>query len=112
MRSRRVALAFEMPAAGEVAAAGDGFPGFELREPENSRRTVASGALAALLHFGVLGFLILLGSLAPLIDEKLIPVQLLHEEPLAPEEPAPAPKILAERRQGVQQRGRAQGKRR
>ena len=59
------------------------------------RRTLVTASLAALLHFGILGILIYLASLAPIRDV-LIPVQLLRETP--ENEPAPAPKALAERR--------------
>ena len=42
----------------------------------------------------------ILASLAPVIEEVIIPVQILKDEPPPPkqEEPAPAPKALAERR--------------
>ena len=96
MATHRLAAAFDGSVA--AAAAGD-FPGLTLREPEDSRRTWVTGGAAAALHFGVLGFLVLLASLAPQIAENIIPVQLMKEEE-APrsEEPAPAPKALAERR--------------
>src|SRR3990172_13016615 len=61
-----------------------------------SRRTVVSGSFAAGIHFGALALLFLLASLAPVIEEQLIPVQILKEQ--KPEERAPAPKALAERR--------------
>jgi hypothetical protein len=88
--------AFERPLAGDVAAAE--LPNLGLREPESNRRTLVTGGFAALLHFGALGLLLLAASLAPVVDEELIPVQLFKEEPPAPDEPAPAPKALAERR--------------
>jgi len=94
-RARRLAAAFTPPASGQAAVLT--FP-IAFREPESSKRTLATGSFAALLHFGVLATLVFLASLAPVIDEVLIPVQLLHDEPPAPEEPAPAPKALAERR--------------
>jgi TonB family protein len=59
---------------------------------------VLSGSFAAFFHFGALGILILFASLAPVIEEELIPVQLIKEEQTRPDEPAPAPKALAERR--------------
>jgi TonB family protein len=52
-----------------------------------------------LIHAGAVALLLLLASLAPVIEEAIIPVQILKEEPPPPkEEPAPAPKALAERR--------------
>jgi TonB family protein len=41
---------------------------------------------------------VLLASLAPVIQEELVPVRLLREQPPTPETPAPAPRALAERR--------------
>lgn len=94
-RRRRIAAVFTPLASGQAAALT--FP-IAFHEPESSKRTLVTGSLAALLHFGLLATLVLFASLAPMIDEELIPVRLLHEEPPAPEEPAPAPKALAERR--------------
>jgi hypothetical protein len=56
-----------------------------------------------LLHAGVIGALLLLAWLAPpIVEEETIPVQLLHELPVPAkkpdDQPAPAPKALAERR--------------
>ncbi len=72
------------------------FPGIDLRDPSSDRATVVSGSLAVLLHGGALLALILLAYLAPEIEEKLIPVALIREQPKK-KEPAPAPKALAER---------------
>jgi TonB family protein len=94
-RARRIAAAFTPPASGRAAALT--FP-IAFHEPESSKRTLVTGSFAALLHFGVVATLAFVASLAPAIDEVLIPVQLLHNEPPPPEEPAPAPKALAERR--------------
>ncbi len=94
MAVQRLSIAFEVPLAGDVAAID--FPGLELREPDSSRRTWVIGGVSALLHGGVLGLLFLLAALAPSLDEKLIPVQLLKQE--TPQEAAPAPRVLAERR--------------
>jgi TonB family protein len=96
MRSQRVAAAFQPPAAGGAAALA--FPGFAETEGENRKRTVVTGSLAAGLHLGILGFLVLMASLAPMIEEEILPVQLLRDEPPPREEPAPAKKALAERR--------------
>lgn len=84
-----------------LAAAGaeTAYPGYSEPESRGAARTLLSGSLAALLHFGALALLVAVASLAPVIEEELIPVQILHEEPPPePEEPAPAPKALAERR--------------
>ncbi len=94
-RARRIAAAFTPPASGQAVALT--FP-IAFHEPEGSKRTLVTGSLAALLHFGTVATLVFLASLAPVIEEVLIPVQLLHDEPPAPDEPAPAPKALAERR--------------
>jgi len=93
MRNLRAGAAFESPTRGGAAALE--FPGLSLNEPEDRRRTLISGSVSAGIHFGALGLLILVASLAPAIQEQLIPVQLLKEQK---EEPAPAPKALAERR--------------
>jgi len=95
MRTRRVGSAFEKPAPAGAAALA--FPGLRLAEPEDRRRTIISGTLAFGIHAGAVGILLLLASLAPVLEEVLIPVQLLKEE-VKRDEPAPAPKALAERR--------------
>jgi TonB family protein len=87
---------FERPAQG--AALAIEYPGYAVPDEESNRRTAISGSLAALLHFGALGLLIFLASLAPEITEEILPVQLIKEEARKPDEPAPAPKALAERR--------------
>ena len=86
--------AFAKGAIGPVAAPED-VP-IEFFEPESSSRKAGFSA-AFLLHGGALALLILFASLAPVIDDEIIPVALLREEPDAPE-PAPARKALAERR--------------
>ncbi len=95
MATHRLSVAFD----GSAAIAAADFPGLALREPEDSRRTWITAGAAAALHFGLLGFLLLLASLAPQLVEQIIPVRLIKEEPPPKsEEPAPAPKALAERR--------------
>ncbi len=98
MRARRAGAAFDKPARGGAAAIE--FPGLALAEPEDRRRTIISGSLAFGVHAGAVGLLILIASLAPVIEEQLIPVQILKEE-VKRDEPAPAPKALAERRSSV-----------
>jgi TonB family protein len=91
-----LAVAFTRPAA----AGAIEYPGFELPDDGGTGRRLASGTLALLIHLGLLGILIIASSLAPVIKDELIPVQIIKEEvpPPPPEEPAAAPKALAERR--------------
>ena len=96
-RSRRIHAVFEAPRAGGAAALD--FP-ISFPESKDRKRALFSGSLSALIHFGLLGFLFLLASLAPVIDEEPIPVTLLPNEP-PPEEPAPAPRVVGERRRVV-----------
>jgi len=58
---RMVANAFTPPVGGVTVAYA--YPGMDTIEEEDSRRTLVTGALAALLHLGVLGILIYLHSL-------------------------------------------------
>ena len=101
-RTRRgpgLAAAFAAPAGAGAAGGTLAFPGLPDREEESSRRTWLTGLLSLSLHLGIVAFLVLMASLAPVIEENLIQVTLLKEEaPPPPEEPAPAPKALAERR--------------
>ncbi len=113
LRMRRVGAALDAPAGAlaiEVA-----FPGIPNTADAAPKDRLLSGAVSTLLHLGALGALILLGSLTPVIQEELLPVELLKEEAPQPkaepkeavedepldrpdEESAPAPKALAERR--------------
>jgi TonB family protein len=96
MGAARMGAAFEKAANTRVAY---DFPGLTLKDPESARRTLLTGGLATLVHAGAVAILMILASLAPMIQEAVIPVQILKEEPPKPkEEPAPAPKALAERR--------------
>jgi hypothetical protein len=100
MRTRRVGAAFALAAAGGAIAAPEDFP-MEFWEPEGSRRRLGSLTAAIFLHGGALAILVFLASLAPMIDEEIIPVELIRDQPDATEpeaEPAPAPRALAERR--------------
>ncbi len=93
---RRPALAL-VPAGPGSLPARFAWPG--IPEPEEgTRRTLVTGSFAAILHLGSFGLLVLLAGLSPVIQEELIPVRLLRETPPPPEEPAPAPRALAERR--------------
>lgn len=85
---RRISAAFTRPV--QHGAASLTFP-ISFHEPERSRRALYAGSIALLLHFSVVTVLYIVASLAPAIEEVLIPVRLLP----APEESAPAPKALA-----------------
>jgi TonB family protein len=101
MAAARMGAAFEKAPGTRVAYE---FPGLTLKDPESNRRTLLTGGLATLVHVGAVGILLLLATFAPEIQEAVIPVQILKEEPPPPkpeeqeQEPAPAPKALAERR--------------
>jgi TonB family protein len=96
MQTRRVGAAFALAAAGGATAAPEDFP-MEFREPEGNRRRLGGLSAAIFFHGGALAILVFLASIAPMIDEAIIPVSLIRDEPEAPE-PAPAPRALAERR--------------
>lgn len=90
-RSTRLHLGAAL--AGRVLApvmAGDA-PRLTMRQPDDARRTLASGTLALLLHGGVILGLLAVTWLHPEIVEEVIPVQLL---PGAIEPPAPAPRMV------------------
>jgi TonB family protein len=88
-----LARAVARPLAGDALA----YPGYAEPDDAGRARTFLTGSL--LLHGLAFGFLLLLASVAPVIEETIIPVQILHEEPPpAPETPAPAPRVLAQRR--------------
>jgi TonB family protein len=96
MQTRRVGTAFTLAAAGGLGADPADFP-MEFWEPEGNRRRVGSLSVAFFIHGGALAILIFIASLAPMINEEIIPVSLIRDEPDAPD-PAPAPRALAERR--------------
>ncbi|NQZ96152.1 MAG: energy transducer TonB [Myxococcales bacterium] len=93
----RISAAFR-PVDVSGGAATYAYPGMDTVVPEDGRRALVTGSFAALLHLGLLAFLFLLASLAPHLDDVLIPVQLIKDLPETPDTPAPAPKTLAERR--------------
>ncbi|MGI9590800.1 MAG: energy transducer TonB [Myxococcota bacterium] len=99
MATRRVSAAFEPAPAGGGAAVAE-FPGIAVREPEGTRRRLASFSAAAFLHLGALGVLFFLAALNPEIVDEILEVRLINEVQEEPqqEEPAPAPMALAERR--------------
>ena len=87
-------------AIGPALTGAFAYPGYD--EPDDGARTRTFLTGSALLHGALFGVLVLLASLAPVIEEHVIPVQLLREELPPhippPEEPASAPKALAMRR--------------
>ena len=94
-RSRPLVDVVAHPAAAAVHA----YPGYADPEDGANTRTFVTGSL--LLHGAGFALLVLLASMAPEIQEQIIPVQILHEEPPPPppvEEPVAAPKALAQRR--------------
>jgi hypothetical protein len=86
--------------SGPRLAGAFAYPGY--LEPDDGARTRTFLTGSALLHAAGFALLLLLASLAPVIEEHVIPVQLLQEEapppPPPPDEPADAPKALAMRR--------------
>lgn len=91
--SRPLVAAFASPASGAPA-----YPGYS--EPDEQGRARAFLTGSALLHAAALAVAVLIAGLAPVIEEQIIPVQILREPPPPPDplEPAPAPKALAQRR--------------
>ena len=57
------------------------FPGLEPIDESGRKRTLLTGLMAFLLHGGVFGFLLITAALAPVIEEQIIEVQILKEEP-------------------------------
>jgi TonB family protein len=96
----------ERLAAGPALAGAVAYPGYA--DPDDGARTRAFLTGSAILHAAGFAVIVLLASLAPVIEEHVIPVQLLAEEPQEepqelpppppPEELAAAPKALAQRR--------------
>jgi len=95
MRSRRIGAA-------AAASAGSGppveFPGIDFREPDDRRGRWIGTGLAALIHASLLGGLILLAALHPDVADDIIELQLLKEPPAKKTDPAPARRVVAERR--------------
>jgi hypothetical protein len=107
MRACRVGLALDAPGGAPAPAAE--FPGIPDHEAADRRSALAGGLVSAVLHASMLGLLLLAAWVTPQIEEEVIPLQLIKDEPepeieqevVVPEpdnQPAPAPKALAERR--------------
>lgn len=98
MRSRRIGAALAGGAAGAAGGAPVEFPGMDLEQKDGGRGRWAGVGLAALIHAGALGFLIVLAALNPEIAEEIIELQLINEPPAERTDPAPARRVIAERR--------------
>jgi len=94
-RSKRKRDPLEYAIARPITAAF-AYPGYAEPDDAGSARTFLTGSL--LLHALGFGVLLLLASLAPVIEDRIIAVQILKEVPPPPKTPAPAPKALAQRR--------------
>ena len=95
MRSRRIGAALATPGA---AGAPVEFPGIDLEEKDSARGRWFGFGLAALIHGGFLAFLFVLAALNPEIAEEIIELQLVREPPAERTDPAPARRVVAERR--------------
>jgi hypothetical protein len=90
LRTRRIG------SAAAAAAAGAEFPGISIPDPEGTRERWLTGGISLLLHGAAIGAIILGAWLAPEeMIEEIIEITRIEEE-LASEEPAPAPRVLAE----------------
>jgi hypothetical protein len=91
MRTRRIGST-----AGVAAVAAADFPGIAIPDPEGGRARWVSGGISLLLHGAAVGLLLLAAWLAPEeMVEEIIEITRIQEE-VAPDEPAPAPRVLAE----------------
>jgi len=94
MRSRRLGAALNASGAGGDAAVE--FPGLEILEPDSTRSRLLTTGFSVLVHGALIGALFLAAYLAPVEEiEKLIEITRI-EDTVAKEEPAPAPKVIAE----------------
>jgi TonB family protein len=83
---------------GAAAGAPVEFPGIDFSEAHTGRARLAGGLLAALVHASVLAGLMLLAALHPKVRDEIIELQLMKEPPAAKTDPAPAKRVVAERR--------------
>lgn len=93
MRSRRLGASLNAAgASGEMVE----FPGLEILEPDSTRSRLVTTGFSVLVHGVLIGALFLAAYLAPVEEiEKLIEITRI-EDTVAKEEPAPAPKVIAE----------------
>ncbi len=93
MRTRRIG---SLAAGTATATAGVDFPGIAIPDPEGTRGRLVSGGISLLLHGLAISAILLAAWLAPEeMIEEIIEITRIEEE-LASEEPAPAPRVLAE----------------
>ncbi len=98
MRSRRIGAALAAGGAGGGSGAPVEFPGIDFEDKDQAGGRWAGMGLAALIHGGFLAFLMALAALNPEIAEEIIELQLMKEPPAAKTDPAPARRVVAERR--------------
>lgn len=96
MRTRRLGAAATAGPGG--AAAPVAFPGIDFEQQDTRRGRLVGAGLAALIHASALGLLVLLAALNPEIAENIIELQLMKEPPAERTDPAPARRVVAERR--------------
>jgi hypothetical protein len=89
----RIGTAFVHAATPNGAATADHFP-MTFHVPDSGKSSLATGALSATIHVGIIALLLIIAALTPEVIEEIIPVQLLKDKP----PPPPARKALAERR--------------
>ncbi len=99
MRTRKVGMGFAAAGAGAGGASATPaeFPGIESHEPE-SKSAWLSGGLAAFVHAAGIAAMLALAWASPDIKEEIIELQLLKEPPAKKTDPAPARRVIAERR--------------
>jgi len=97
MRQRRLGQALLAGPSGPPATP---FPGMSIPEPQaGGKRRAVSGLLAFLLHAAaVCGLVVLAWAPAEEAEPEPIPVRILDEPPAPKTDPAPARRVLAERR--------------
>jgi hypothetical protein len=110
LHARRIGVA--LYAQARPGAPAIPFPGLPGPAAGERRDALWSGALSTLLHAAAVAALVVLAWQAPVIQEEVFPVQLLKDAPppareQPDEEPAPAPKALAERRADFAPRAQA-----
>ncbi len=90
MRARRIG-----GAAAVAVGAGD-FPGIEIAEPQSVRGRLISGSVALALHGAFILALVLAAWLMPeQVEERIFELTRIQDN-VAREEPAPAPRVIAE----------------
>jgi len=97
MRTRRFGASAAAGASGGAGAAIE-FPGIDFEEKTDRKGRVIGAGLAALIHGALLGALILFAAMNPDVREEIIELQLMKEPPAKKTDPAPARRVVAERR--------------